>query len=94
MSNSNKYAAHNTTEDLVEMHLDTCIQKAGACNCKRCREDIRAFALNNLPPHYVVSKVGETYVRLNSLSTQNQADIFKAIMDGINLVSKNPYHEE
>jgi competence protein ComFB len=83
----------NLSEDLVDMYLDGCIRSAEICACERCRADIRALALNAMPPQYVVTDLGDAYVRLNAMSVQSQADIIIAIMNAINIVKKDPRHK-
>lgn len=86
------FTVHNTTEDLVELYLDDCIRQAGACSCARCRADIKALALNELPTKYVATKVGNTYVRMNAMGTQSQADIITAIISAARVVREHPNH--
>jgi competence protein ComFB len=87
------FVSKNLSEELMELHLDGCIHSSNVCGCERCRADIRALTLNALPPHYVVTDLGDAYVRLEGMSTQSQADIITAIMKAINVVKKNPRHE-
>ena len=56
---------HNYTETAVLYLLDDIIKeykktKPDLCDCERCRQDIMALALNNLPPHYIVSSFSES----------------------------------
>lgn len=89
-----RLVSKNLMEELVDMYLDEYITEVGMCDCEQCRADVRAFALNHLPPKYVVSTGGGIFVRVNSLSHQSQADIGTAIMKGIRLVSQNPRHSQ
>ncbi len=82
----------NVSEDLVDLYLDDCIEKSGMCSCERCRADVMALALNQMPAHYVVTTSGDAYIRANATSSQAQADIITAIMSGINIVGVNPNH--
>lgn len=83
----------NLMEELVDMLIDDYIRDVGMCTCEQCRADVRAFALNHLPPRYVVSTGGGIFVRVNALTNQSQADIATAIMKGIRVVMQNPRHE-
>ena len=49
-------ATINVMENLVLKNVDSVIGRFNVCNCDRCRCDICAYALNELPPHYVVTK--------------------------------------
>lgn len=86
----NAFEQRNVSEDLVDMFLDDCIASSNMCTCGRCRADVRAFALNSFPAHYVVTEMGDAMTRAMSLSNQFQADIITAIMKGILIVRSNP----
>jgi len=56
--------------------------------------DIRAIALNSLPPKYVVTRKGELYTKLSSLQQQFDVDIISAITKAAVIVGRNPRHGE
>ncbi len=56
--------------------------------------DIKAIALNNLEPQYVVTDKGGLYAQVNEMNLQYEANIMKAILDGISLVSSHPMHDK
>jgi len=89
-----QYQLRNVSEELVEMHLDDCIKKSDMCTCGRCRADVKAYALNALPPHYVVTDFGDALMRAQALSVQFSVDILTAIMKGVVLVKKGPRHNQ
>ncbi|MDR2530794.1 MAG: late competence development ComFB family protein [Oscillospiraceae bacterium] len=89
---SGQYQVHNLTEDTVEERLLRDMEKSDMCTCDRCVADVRAYALNHLPPQYVVSQIGNAFVLARSLSAQANADLVAAILDGIVLVKRNPRH--
>jgi len=64
------------------------------CKCDLCLMDIKAIALNNLKPHYVVTEKGNLYTKLDEMKLQYETDILKALIDAIAIVSKNPRHEK
>ena len=90
---SENFVSKNISEELIDIHMESCIRSSDVCGCSRCRADIRALALNAMPPHYVVTDLGDAYVRLDAMSTQSQADIITVIMNAITTVKKNPRHE-
>lgn len=47
--------AYNIPERLVLKNVDEVISRFNCCRCDRCRRDIVAYALNLLPPKYVVA---------------------------------------
>lgn len=80
-------------EDVIE-HLLPQVLKSypEVCKCERCVSDIKALALNILPPKYVATPLGEVYSRVNELSTQFEANAVKAIIVAIEKVLKHPRH--
>lgn len=62
------------------------------CHCDRCRHDMAALALNELPPKYIVTRKGETYTRLRLMETQFNTDIITAISRAIEVVGTKPNH--
>lgn len=63
------------------------------CTCEKCLLDIKAIALNKLKPHYVVTRKGELYSKVDEMDGQFEADIMKSLIDAIQIVSRNPRHE-
>ena len=86
------FETRNVSEELIDIYINSCIKKSDMCKCPRCKADVRAFALNSFPPHYVVTDFGEALTKVLSLSVQFQADIITAIMKGIMTVKDNPRH--
>ncbi len=88
------YVVTNIIEEIVDLRLDKAIKEVGVCGCKRCRADMLAYALNHLPPKYVVSIKGDVYSRLSTYSNQKQAELTVAITEAVKTVGKNPSHPE
>ena len=84
--------ARNLMEDLVDMKVDHLMQMVDMCRCPKCRADVLALALNNLPPRYVVNICGDVYVRFEGLTEQGQAEITSAVVRAAEVVSKKPMH--
>ncbi|SDK51741.1 late competence development ComFB family protein [Natronincola ferrireducens] len=63
-----------------------------SCSCERCVADIKAIALNMLPPKYIATEFGEVYSKINALSIQFEADVTNAIIQAIDKVKKHPRH--
>lgn len=93
MSENSKYKLRNYMEVSV-MHALPSVLKSFpyACDCERCQMDIIAYALNHLQPKYVITDKGELFLKVNELRIQYEADIFKALIDAINVVSESPRH--
>jgi len=81
----------NYMEDAVFQVLDNVIAtRPDVCPCERCRLDIAALALNQLPTKYVVTEKGEIYARIQKLHHQFEADVIPAILIAIDKVAQNP----
>ncbi len=82
----------NIMETIVSNKLDELASKVTMCNCPKCRDDIMASALNNLPPKYVSSNSGELYVKASNLSSAEVNDVTITLLKAIKIVSENPRH--
>ncbi|MBM7581275.1 competence protein ComFB [Caldicoprobacter guelmensis] len=83
----------NYMEDVVFHRLDDILASTDCCRCQRCRMDIAAYALNQLPCKYVVTHEGEVYSKLLELQRQFETDVIIAILKAIEVVKKNPRHD-
>ncbi len=88
------FVPKNIMEDLVEFKLGDLIRCSGMCCCERCRADVKALALNKLPPRYVVSVGGDVYSHFAAMNVQTQVNITSAVAAAIRVVRKNPHHGE
>lgn len=82
----------NYMEVCVENMLDKVVSETDVCKCEKCRLDITAIALNNLPAKYVVTTKGTLYSKLTTLEYQFDVDIITAIARAIDIVKANPRH--
>lgn len=90
----------NIMEDYVTDKVNTMYDELPdnsfvTCKCPRCRSDVICYVLNRIPPKYVVSSKGGTFVSL-SIDNQTKIDVDALIIDGMKLVntSKRHYGEE
>jgi len=85
---------HNYMEDVVEKvlgeHLDG---SSHIANCEKCRKDVLALTLNNLPAKYVVTGDDETYGKLDEIEEQNIEEIMKELKIAIEIVNISPLHD-
>lgn len=82
----------NVMEQIVSDRLDVLLKNEECCTCPRCIEDIKAIALNKLPPKYVSTNSGELFTKLNASVRQSTVDIDIAITAAIAMVAKHPSH--
>jgi competence protein ComFB len=62
------------------------------CDCEKCRYDMAALALNNLPPRYVASEKGELMMKVQSTFAQSRSDVLSALIKASMKVSEHPNH--
>lgn len=83
----------NVMEVFVEQKMEEILPTTDCCTCEKCLDDIRAMALNKLPPKYVSTDKGRLFSKLNSLTEQqNGVDINVAVLSAIDFVTANPRH--
>jgi competence protein ComFB len=81
-------------EFLVVQKLEDVWETLDCCKCDKCRNDIIALTLNQLPAKYVVTKEGELYARLAELSNEEEREILIALAKSAKLVKAHPKHED
>jgi competence protein ComFB len=87
------YRLINVMEILVSETIDEILRaNEDVCSCPRCKLDLAAVALNNLPTNYVVTTEGEVIKRTSSLKQQFKVDIIRALTEALKVVSKHPHH--
>jgi competence protein ComFB len=61
------------------------------CRCERCKLDMQAYALNHLPPRYIVSERGLTHAEMNILKdAQFNADIVQTVSEAVTAIASRP----
>ncbi|AEG60424.1 late competence development ComFB family protein [Desulforamulus ruminis] len=83
-------AVEETLDDVLNRYA---LNHPGTCTCARCRLDIMAIALNNLPTRYVVTDVGGIFTKVALDQVAGRAQVIAAILNAIPIVQKNPRHE-
>jgi len=82
----------NIMETLVEEEYERASSSLGCCTCELCRNDIIAYALNQLPPKYVATRKGEVYSKTFILRNQHRTDIMAALAKAAGIVRESPRH--
>lgn len=88
-----EYICFNVTQALVEDKADKYIKMFGLCSCNRCRIDVIALALSNLPAKYVVAKPHELIPRLSMYEQKYNAAVVTQVMSACRKVLDRPHHE-
>lgn len=83
----------NYMEEVVYGMFDDVLKDLNVCTCEKCRMDIAAIALNQLPAKYIVTEKGELYSKINTLRQQFEVDVISAITKAAVLVKRTPRHE-
>lgn len=84
---------HNYIEKVVREVLDDILaRKNDICKCEKCRLDMMAIALNNLPPQYYVSDKGEVFSKLMSTYADMRTKVLTEVTKAVMQVEKQPSH--
>lgn len=81
----------NITEKLLLSKLDATLKKMNCCRCDRCKEDIKAIALNSLKPMYMVATNEELKQKTHALKDMG-SEVTREIIKAVLTVRKNPRH--
>ena len=92
-ANPDEYICYNVTQALVEDKATKYIKMFGLCPCARCRIDVIALALSNLPPKYVVAKPHDLVPRLSLYEQKYNAAVVTQVMSACRKVLDRPHHE-
>jgi len=87
------YYLKNYMEEVVDSKLDSILNSIEICKCDKCKLDVKAIALNNLPPRYVVTDKGILYSKLNEMEFQFEVNVETEIIKAAVIVGKNPRHQ-
>jgi competence protein ComFB len=82
----------NTMEDVINKNIDSILNVMNICKCEKCRADIMAISLNQLPAKYVVTESGELYTKVRELEPQFEVNVETEIIKAAIFVTKNPQH--
>lgn len=82
----------NVMQVLVEEKAPKYVRMFGLCDCKRCLEDVKALALNHLPPKYVVMAENEMIPKLTFYEGRYSSDITAQLLKACSKVAERPHH--
>lgn len=72
-------------EILVKNALNEIIDKYDICKCDKCKKDIMAIALNNLPPKYFLSSNDESEKTSFLLDRQIKISVLAKVIEAIEI---------
>lgn len=82
----------NVMQVLVEEKAPKYVKLFGLCDCSRCLEDVKALALNHLPPKYVVMDQGDMIPKLTFYEGKYNSDITAQLLQACKAVMQRPHH--
>jgi len=84
----------NYMEDMVAQVLDDLVAKQNIdfCNCERCRADVIAVALNQLPPQYYVHEKGAAFTKTTCLRNEMLTRVTAELIKAIDKIKARPSH--
>ena len=82
----------NVMQVLVEEKAPKYVKMFGLCSCERCMEDVKAFALNHLPPKYVVTEPGDRIPRITVYDSKFSSDVVAQLLQACKVVHETPHH--
>ena len=87
-----EYAYINVMQALVEELAPRYMKMFGLCTCHHCQVDVKALALNNLKPKYVVIRKKDAIPRLTVYEGRYSADIYAQLTHACRAVMEHPHH--
>lgn len=83
---------HNFMEDLLLDKLERTVNVLQGCDCERCRQDILALALNQLPPAYAVAPPDDAR-QIKKLRGAYEVKVTASLIKAIQQVKSSPRHD-
>jgi len=84
----------NVMQALVEAKADKYIRLFGLCTCNRCRIDVIALSLSNLPAKYMVVSNKNILPLLSTYEARYNAAIVSQVMSACRKVMERPRHHK
>lgn len=82
----------NISEEAVKRELRLVWDKVEICQCEKCFYDVCAIALNNVPPYYATTPVGEVLSNTAVLVPEFKHIMLVELTKAISKVRENPQH--
>lgn len=85
----------NIIEDIAADFLNrTLALRYDICTCPACKNDMLAYVLSRVPAKYVTTEEGALHTLEEQTRIEHQADIGRAVLAAIDIVSKSPRHQK
>ncbi len=83
----------NIMEEVVWQKISAILERMpDCCDCPKCKNDIIAITLNNIPSKYVASKQGELLSKITASELQNDTRLSAIITSAVLYVKDHPRH--
>ncbi|MPN62939.1 hypothetical protein SDC9_210692 [bioreactor metagenome] len=82
----------NVVQALVEEKAPKYMDMLGVCHCPRCIADVKALALSNLPPKYIVVPKSQSSPMLTVYESKYSAPITVQLLAACKTVIEHPRH--
>ncbi len=89
---NDNFVCFNLTQALVEDKADKLMKQFGMCTCNRCKVDVTAIALSNLPAKYVAMQNRDILPLLSMYEEKYSAAVTVQVMNACRMVMKRPHH--
>ena len=84
----------NYMEDIVKRNREEQMaNRDDMCKCDRCKLDVFAYAINQLPPKYVVTDKGHIFTKLQEMEAQFNADVTREVLKAVEFIKNHKRHE-
>ena len=87
-----EFVCFNLTQALVEDKAEKLMRQFGMCTCNRCKVDVTAIALSNLPAKYVAMQNRDILPLLSMYEEKYSAAVTVQVMSACRMVMKRPHH--
>lgn len=84
----------NIMQALVDERCMRYIKMFGLCDCSRCIADVKALALSNLPPKYLVMRKGEVIPMLTVYEGRFSTATIAQLINACKVVMDHPRHKK
>lgn len=87
-----RYVLRNYMEDIVLEKLPHTMNMLKACTCERCKKDVMAQALNELPAAYMTVEQDGVEDAVHKLRAGFEVKVSAALIKAVQQIKANPSH--